>query len=353
MILRRAAIASALAFALATAVAACGQSGATGAAPQAGGVVNVYSARHYDSDKAIYDAFTAKTGIEVRQLQSNADQLLQRLEAEGDATQADLIVTVDAGVLNRLAEANVLQAVDTPALREAVPARMHDAQNRWWAFSKRARVIAYRRDAFTGTNTPPQSMNDLANPRYRGQICARSSTNPYNLSLLAARIERDGEPAALAWARGVRANFARDPQGGDTDQLRAMAAGTCSLSIVNHYYMARLAASADPADQAVAQAIGLVFPADGVHVNVSGGGVGRYAPNRDNAVALLEFLVSPEAQAMFPAGNEELPVRAGVPVTPQLEAIGATNFTEETVPLPALGTRQAEAARVFEQAGWR
>jgi len=351
--IRRAALAlAAAAFAAAT-LAACGQSGSTGAAPQAGGVVNVYSARHYDSDQAIYDAFTAKTGIEVRQLQSNADQLLQRLEAEGDATQADLIITVDAGVLNRLALANAFQPVDTPALREAVPARMHDAENRWWAFAKRARVIAFRSDAFTGANAPPQSMNDLSNPRYRGQICARSSTNPYNLSLLAARIERDGEPAALAWARGVRANFARDPQGGDTDQLKAVAAGTCSIAIVNHYYLARLAASADPADQAVAQAIGLVFPADGTHVNVSGGGVGRYAPNRDNAVALLEFLVSPEAQAMFPTGNEELPIRAGVPLTPQLEAIGAASFTEETVPLPSLGVNQPAAARVFEQAGWR
>lgn len=351
--IRRAALALAASAALAALLAACGQSGSTGAAPAQGGVVNVYSARHYDSDQAIYDAFTAKTGIQVRQLQSNADQLLQRLEAEGDATQADLIITVDGGALNRLAEAGVLQAVDTPALREAVPERMHDAENRWWAFAKRARVIAYRRDAFNAANPPPQSMNDLATPRFRGQVCARSSTNSYNLSLLAARIAREGEPAALAWARAVRANFARDPQGSDTDQLRAVAAGVCQVAIVNHYYLVRLAASADPADQAVGQAVTLSFPTDGVHVNVSGGGVGRYAPNRDNAVALLEFLVSPEAQAMFPSGNEEFPVRAGVALTPELQAVGRENFTEETVPLASLGVNQAAAARVFEQAGWR
>ncbi len=330
-------------------LAACGPAAETSGD---GRVVNVYSARHYDTDQAMWDAFKAKTGIEVRVLQSNADQLLERLRQEGDATQADLVVTVDGGALYRLAEAGVLQPVDTPALREAVPERMHDAENRWWAFSRRARVIAYRKDAVDPATLT--SMNDLTAARFRGQICARSSTNTYNLSMLAARIARDGAPAALAWARGVRANFARDPEGGDIDQIRAVAAGACQVAIVNHYYYVRLAASQDPADQAVAAAVGLIFPdqtAGGTHVNVSGAGLSAHAQHRDEAVALLEFLVSPEAQEMIARDNDEFPVRAGVTLPPQLAAL--ESFTEESVPLAALGQNQTEAAQIFEQAGWR
>lgn len=332
------------------ALAACSPSGPSGDDAR---VVNVYSARHYDSDQQLWDAFTQRTGIEVRVLQSNADQLLERLRQEGDATQADLVITVDGGALHRLAEAGVLASVDTPALREAVPERMHDPEGRWWAFSRRARVIAYRKDAVDPATLT--SMDALAEPRFRGQVCVRSSTNTYNLSMLAARIERSGAATALAWARGVRANFARDPEGGDTDQLRAVAAGTCQVAIVNHYYYVRLAASQDAADQAAAAAIGLAFPTEaggGTHVNVSGAGVSAHAQHRDAAIQLLEFLLSPEAQGLIASGNQELPVRQeGVTLPPELAALGS--FTEETVPLDALGRRQAEAAQIFEQAGWR
>lgn len=336
--------------ALAMALAACSPS--TGGGDSEPRVVNVYSARHYDTDQQLWDLFKERSGIEVRVLQSNADQLLERLRQEGDATQADLVMTVDGGALYRLAQAGVLQPVDTPALREAVPERMHDAENRWWAFSKRARVIVYRKDAVDPATLT--SFNDLTQARFRGQVCARSSTNTYNLSLLAARVARDGAPAALAWARGVRSNFARDPEGGDTDQIRAVAAGTCQVAIVNHYYVVRLMESEDPADQAVAAAIGLVFPDQangGTHVNVSGAGVATHAQHRDEAIALLEFLVSPEAQEMIAASNDEFPVRAGVTLPPALASLGA--FTEESISLDTLGQHQAEAAQLFEQAGWR
>ncbi len=343
--LRRALLALALA-----GLGACTQQDSPDAASEA--VVNVYSGRHYDSDQRIYEAFTAATGIAVRVLPASGDQLLERLRAEGDQTQADLIVTADAGNLYRFAEAGLLQPVESDALRAGVPEAYRDPQNRWWAFAKRARVIVYRKGAIDPASLT--SMDVLASSALRGKVCARSSSNIYNLSMLAARIEREGGDAARAWAQGVRANFARDPQGGDTDQIRAVAEGVCDVAISNHYYLVRMAASADPADRAVAEAVGIVFPDQagaGAHVNISGAGVSAYAQHRDNAQALLEFLVSPEAQAMLGPGNEEFPVRPGIAATPELAALGA--FQEERVPLDALGRRQAEAAALFEEAGWR
>ncbi len=314
--------------------------------------VNVYSARHYDSDQRIYDAFEERSGIEVRVLPAASDQLLERLRVEGDVTEADLIVTADAGNLYRLQQAGLLQAVITPALEAGVPARLHDPQGYWWGFSKRARVIAYRKDAVEPTTIA--SMDDLTDPRFHGQICVRSSSNVYNLSLLAARIERLGAENARAWAQGVRNNFARDPQGGDIDQIRAIAAGECRVAITNHYYYLRLATSEDPADRAVAAEVGLLFPDQagaGAHVNISGAGVSAYAQRKAEAVALLEFLVSDEAQIMLAPLNEEYPIRPEIAATPALAALSA--FKEEDVPLDALGRHQAETAQIFDAVGWR
>lgn len=331
-------------------LAACGQTSGGAAAPT--GHVNVYSSRHYDSDQRIYDAFREKTGVQVRVLAANGDQLLERLRAEGDVTEADLIVTADAGNLYRLQQAELLQAVDTATLERNVPARLHDPHGYWWGFSKRARVIVYNK-----ANVNPatiSSMDDLAAPRFHGQVCARSSSNVYNLSLLSARIERAGADNARAWAQGVKNNFARDPQGGDTEQIKAVAAGECQVAISNHYYLLRLMTSQDPNDQAVAAKVGLVFPDQngaGTHVNISGAGVSAYAQRRAEAVQLLEFLVSDEAQRMLAPLNEEYPIRPGIEPTPALAALGT--FKEEDVPLEALGRHQAEAARIFEEVGWR
>ena len=316
------------------------------------GHVNVYSSRHYETDQLIYAAFKQATGIDVRVLPAPGDQLLERLRAEGDQTEADLIVTADAGNLFRLKDAGLLQPVITPALEADVPARLHDREGYWWAFAKRARIIIYRKGVIDPATIT--SMDDLATARFRGQVCVRSSSNVYNLSLLAARIERQGADAARAWARGVRANFARDPQGGDIEQIKAVAAGACQVAIANHYYFLRLQNSEDPAERAAAEAVGMIFPDQagaGAHINISGAGVSAYAQRRDNAVRLLEFLVSDEAQRLLVPLNVEFPIRADIPPTAALAEIG--RFKEEDIPLDALGRHQGEAAQIFEEVGWR
>ncbi|MBC7767598.1 MAG: extracellular solute-binding protein [Phycisphaerales bacterium] len=315
-------------------------------------MVNVYSARHYDSDRALYAAFEQATGIAVRVLPANAEQLLERLRAEGEATEADLVVAADAGNLWRIKEAGLLQNVTTPALEAGVPARLRDGDGAYWGFTKRARVIVYRKDAVQ----PAQVANydDLANPRFRGQIVMRSSTNTYQLSTLASRIERLGAENARAWAAGVRANFVRDPQGSDTDQIKAVAAGEAQATLVNHYYHFRLMRSEDPADREVAAKTGIVFPDQagaGTHINISGAGVTAHAKRRDRAVQLLEYLVSDEAQTLLAPMNVEFPIRPAIAPAPDLAALGA--FKEEDIALGVLGRHQAEAARIFEEVGWR
>jgi iron(III) transport system substrate-binding protein len=258
--------------------------------------VNVYSARHYDADRTLYSAFEEATGVAVRVLPANAEQLLERLRAEGDATEADLVVAADAGNLWRMQDAGLLRAATSTALEQGVPARLRDPQGYWWGFTKRARVIIYRKDVLTPGDVA--SMDDLTKTRFRGQIVARSSTNTYNLSMLAARIERLGADNARAWAAGVRANFARDPQGSDTDQIKAVAAGEAQATIVNHYYYLRLTKSDDPAEREAAARVGLVFPDQagaGTHINISGAGVAAHAKRPERALQLLEYLVSDDA----------------------------------------------------------
>ncbi|MGE0044164.1 MAG: extracellular solute-binding protein [Hyphomonadaceae bacterium] len=337
-----------MAGASAAALAACTQQREAGA----GGHVNVYSARHYDADRAIYNRFTELTGIEVRVLPANGDQLIERLRQEGDQTEADLIVTVDGGNLWRLTEAGLLQPSTSPTLEAAVPERFSDPQQRWWAFSKRIRVMMYRREIVDPATL--SSMDDLAAARFRDEVVARSSTNTYNLSMLAARIERAGRENALAWARGVRENFARDPQGGDIEQIRAVAAGQAELTISNHYYYLRLQNSEDPADRAVAEQVGVFLPdqqGPGVHVNISGAGVCAYARRPEAAQRLLDYLVHDDAQRTIQELNWEFPIRPDAALLPQLSALG--RFHEEQIPFDALGRRQSEAARVYEEAGWR
>lgn len=314
--------------------------------------VNVYSARHYDADRELYRAFEEATGVAVRVLPANAEQLLERLRAEAEATEADLVVAADAGNLWRLKNAGLLQNVTTSALEQGVPARLRDPDGAYWGFTRRARVIIYRKDAVRPDEVG--SLDDLARPRFRGQIVARSSTNIYQLSTLASRIERLGAENAQAWAAGVRANFARDPQGSDTDQIKAVAAGEAQATLCNHYYYVRLTRSDDPADRQIAERVGLVFPdqaGSGTHVNISGAGVASHSKRRDRAVQLLEYLVSDEAQRLLAPLNDEFPIRADIPPSPALAALGT--FREEDIPLDAMGRHQAEAARIFEQVGWR
>lgn len=330
----------------ALALAACNQAG--------GGdnYVNVYTARHYDADRQLYAAFEEATGVAVRALTGNAEQLLERIRAEGDATEADLFISADAGNLWRVKEAALLQNVTTPALEQGVPANLRDPDGAFWGFTKRARVIVYRKDAVQPDQVA--SYDDLANPRFHGQIVMRSSSNTYQLSTLASRIERLGADNAKRWAAGVRANFKRDPDGSDTDQIKAVAAGEAQATLVNHYYLVRLMKSEEAADREAASKVGLVFPDQagaGAHVNISGAGVTLHAKRRDRAVQFLEFLVSDQAQTLIAPLNTEYPIRPSIAPAPELAALGA--FKEESIPLDALGRHQAEAARIFEEVGWR
>ncbi|MEQ1618942.1 MAG: extracellular solute-binding protein [Terricaulis sp.] len=317
-----------------------------------GAYVNVYSARHYDSDRRLYEAFEQATAIAVRVLPANAEQLLERLRAEGDATEADLIVAADAGNLWRLQNAGLLQPSNSTALEAGVPAHLREPQGYWWGFSKRARVIAYRKGAVREQEVA--TMDDLVRPRFRGKLAVRSSANTYNLSMLASRIERLGADNARAWAAGVRANLAHDPQGGDSDQIKAVAAGEAQAAIVNHYYLLRMMQSEDPAERDAAEKVALKFPDQagaGAHVNISGAGIAAHTKRREKAMQLMEYLVSDEAQTLLAPLNSEFPIRTSIQPAAALAALGP--FKEEEIPLEALGRRQAEAAAIFEQVGWR
>jgi len=348
-----------LAFAAAAVLglAACGREDAqapSGQAEQVGGVLNLYTARHYDADRQLYDGFARRTGVDVRTIDGNAALLVERMRAEGAASPADVVLMADAGALWRAQEAGLLQPVQSAVLDGAVPENLRDPERRWFGFARRARVLVYDRAALPPVGQAGYA--DLADPRHRGRVCVRSSDNIYNLSTMAALIERWGRERALQWARGVVANMARPPQGGDIDQIRAVAAGECDLALANSYYWIRLARSDDPADRAVAERTVMVFPeqargAPGTLVNVSGGGVARHAPNRANAVAFLEYLASPEAQAILAEANNEFPAVEGVPVPEGLRPYA--DFRADTLPVAVYGRRQAEAQAVFDEAGWR
>jgi iron(III) transport system substrate-binding protein len=311
--------------------------------------INVYSARHYDTDFALYDTFTEQTGIEVNLIEGGSDALIERILSEGELSPADLLITVDGGRLWRAAEAGIFQPVTSDVLEERISDNLRDPGNFWFGLSKRARVIVYNR---TEGLPAPARYEDLVDKVYRGRVCMRSSSNIYNLSLLASMIESAGVDAAEGWAEGVVANFARTPQGNDTAQLKAVASGECGVTIANTYYLGRLMGSDDPADQAVVEALGVVFPNQddrGAHVNISGAGVTRYAPNREAAILFLEYLTGDYAQRLFAEGNNEYPITGET--TGPIAGLGT--FREEAVNASLFGKRQAEAVRVFDRAGWR
>ena len=314
--------------------------------------VNVYSARHYDSDVELFQRFTEETGIEVRVLEGDSDQLVERIRREGIASPADVLITVDAGRLWRADEAGILGAVDSEILNTRIPANLRHPDGHWFGFSQRLRVIFYSKERFDPSRI--ERYEDLASPGFEGQLCIRSSNNIYNQSLLAGLIETVGEDAAREWAEGVVANLARPPQGGDTDQIRGVAAGECDIAVGNHYYHVRLEQSTDPADQAVADAVGIIFPNQGdrgVHVNIGGAALVETAPNRENAIRLLEYLASDTAQNIFSGGNFEYPAVASVPGS---AAVGQLdNLVLDQTNVAVLGTNNPRAVRLFDQAGWR
>ena len=323
---------------------------AFGVAAEADQAVNVYSARHYDTDLALYDRFTEQTGIAVNLIEGNSDGLIERIRNEGEFSPADMLITVDAGRLWRAQRQGVFQAIDSAVLNERVPAHLRDPDGHWFGLSKRVRAIVYNRAA--GLPDGISRYEDLADERLRGKVCMRSSGNIYNLSLLGSLIEHRGEAAAEAWAKGVVANFHRQPQGNDTAQLRAVAAGECGASVANTYYIGRLLGAAAEDERAVAAQVGVLFPNQqgrGAHVNVSGAGVTAHAPNRANAIRFLEYLTSDFAQRLFAEGNNEYPVIGAA--TGPIAALG--NFKEDALNAAVLGANQALAVRVFDRAGWR
>lgn len=317
----------------------------------ANGEVNLYSSRHYDTDERLYSDFTEMTGITVNRIEGKADELLARMQAEGANSPADILMTVDTSRLQRAKDMGLLQSIDSDVLETRVPGYLQDADNQWFGFSQRARIIFY--DTADVTN-PPRDYVSLADPAYKGMVCHRSSSNVYSQTLLAAVIENHGEEAARDWAQGVVDNFARAPQGGDTDQLRGLVSGECDISISNTYYFARaLRRPVDGLDEAAMDNIGWVFPAqgaEGAHMNLSGGGVAANAPNRDNAIAFLEYLASDQAQQYFSAGNDEYPAVSGVGLSPSVAALGF--FKPDDVNLSAVAGNVAAAQKIFNEVGW-
>ncbi len=314
-------------------------------------VLNLYTARHYQTDEALYANFTKATGIKINRLEGKEDELVERIRNEGTASPADILITVDAARLEVADSLGLFQPIGSKLLDERIPAALRTAT--WAAFSTRARVIVYNKTAVTAAQV--QTYADLATPALKGQVCMRSGAHPYNLSLGAAIIAHEGEAKAEAWARGLVANFARGPKGGDTDQIKSVAAGECGVTISNTYYLARMMRSTKAEDQQAMNAVAIVWPNQstwGTHVNISGAGVLKHAPHREAAVKFMEYLASDEAQAYFANGNNEWPVVKGsVSANPTLVAMGP--FKPDTLPIGELAKNTVLAQKVFDRAGWK
>ncbi|HSJ23618.1 MAG TPA: Fe(3+) ABC transporter substrate-binding protein [Longimicrobiales bacterium] len=342
--------------AAAAALAGCGDERAgDGAAAEAGGgsgVVNVYSHRHYDIDQQLFARFTEETGIRVNVVSGSADELITRLQTEGASSPADLLITVDAGRLHRAKERGLLQPVESAELSANIPEGLRDPEGYWYGLTVRARVLVYARDRVDPSQV--STYEALATPAWRGRVLVRSSENVYNQSLMASMVEHAGEDAALEWARGIARNLARSPSGGDTDQVKAVAAGVGDVAISNTYYVAKLASSQDAEEQRVYRQVGVIFPNQqdrGTHINVSGAGVTAHAPNRENAIRLMEFLVSEEAQRLYAEGNQEYPVRPGVPMSEVLASWG--EYRGEEINMARLGELNTQAVMLLDRSGWR
>ena len=334
-------------------LASCTLAGCSGQSDKSGEqVVNLYTARHYDSDLALYEQFTQETGIKVNRIEGKPDELVARMKAEGTNSPADLFITADAGALWRAQEAGLFQPVTSEALTARIPANLREPEGQWYGFTTRARVVAY-----DPAKVKPEEVDDyadLAGPRFKGKICVRSSDSVYNLSLVGALIEAWGADKAGAWAKGIVTNMARAPEGGDRDQIRAVAAGVCEIAITNSYYFIRMAAGEDPADRAITQKVRLAFPdldGKGTHVNISGGGVARHAPNKANAIKLLEFFASAKTQSHISANNNEYPASPDVPVPAPVDAYAG--FAAHPMSVAAFARRQPEAQSIMSAAGWR
>ncbi len=322
-------------------------------------VINLYSARHYPTDEALYSDFTKATGIKINRVDSDDAGIIARLKAEGAASPADVILLVDASRLWKGEVDGMFLPVKSKTLETAVPAQLRakaiDDGTAWFGLSTRARVVVF--DKLKVKREDVDTYEELADPKNKGKLCIRSGSHPYNLSLFGAMTEHLGPAATEAWLKGMVDNMARAPKGGDTDQIKAVASGECGIAVTNTYYLARLMRSTNPADKAVAERVGVVFPNQqswGTHVNVAGGAVARYSKHPTNAVKFLEYLVSPEAQNHFANGNNEWPVVKGLKLdNPALKAMTGGNFKSELVPISAVGMNQIKVQQMLDRVGFK
>ena len=311
------------------------------------GQVNIYSSRHYNTDDQLYDGFTEKTGININLIEGKDDELIERIKSEGANSPADILITVDAGRLWRAAQAGIFAPVESEVLEEKIPDNLQDPNNLWFGYSKRARVIIYNKDRVDPSQL--STYEDLADPKWKGKFIVRSSSNIYNQSLVAGMIEEEGEEATAEWIEGLVANFARPPQGNDTSQIEDVAAGVADLTLANTYYLARYEDNPE-----VFEKVGIFYPNQegrGTHVNISGAGLLQNAPNKENAIAFLEYLASPEAQEFFALGNNEYPVVEGTPVNPIVKGFG--DFKDDTTNVSSYGKNNAAAVKIMDLSGWK
>lgn len=314
-------------------------------------VLNLYSARHYQTDEALYSNFTKQTGIRINRIEGKEDELLERIRNEGANSPADILLTVDAARLAKADDMGLFAPIVSKTLESRIPAHLRTPN--WISFSVRGRVIVYNKLMLNADDL--SSYDDLANPRLKGKVCSRSGSHPYNLSLMSSIIAHEGEAKAEEWARGVVANFARAPKGGDTDQIRAVAAGECGVALSNTYYVARMMRSEKHEDRKAMEKVGVVWPnqkSTGTHINVSGAGILKTAPHKEAALRFMEYLSSDEAQRYFADGNNEWPAVEKVKVdNPALDTLG--KFKPDTIPVKSLAANQAKAQMIFDRVGYR
>jgi iron(III) transport system substrate-binding protein len=315
--------------------------------------LNIYSSRHYKTDEALYEGFTKQTGIKVNRIEAGEDALIERVRNEGARSPGDVLITVDAGRLWRAEQLGLFQPVKSALLDARVPQNLREPGGQWYGFSTRARVIAYNKARVKPGEI--ESYEQLADAKWKGRVCMRSSTNIFNLSLMGALVDHLGEAKAEAWAKGVRENLAQEPKGGDTDQLKAVAAGQCDVTLSNQYYYARLVRSDKADEKEVAAKLAIVMPNQktwGTHVNISGAGVLKHAPHRDAAIKFLEYLASDDAQRYFADGNNEWPVVAKVKVdNPVLGSIG--DFKRDLLNVAVLGRNQPASQKIYDRVAWK
>lgn len=323
-------------------------------------VLNIYSARHYPSDEALYSGFTKASGIKINRVDADDAGIVSRLKAEGAASPADVILLVDAARLWRGEAEGLFQPVKSNVLDEAIPPQLRgkpaaDGASAWYGFSTRARIVVY--DKIKVKKEDVDTYEELGDPKNKGKLCIRSGSHPYNLSLFGAVLEHLGEQKTEAWLKGMVDNMARSPKGGDTDQIKAVASGECGIAVTNSYYLARLMRSTKAEDQAVVERIGVIFPNQGTwgsHVNIAGGAVARHAKNQANAVKFLEYLASPQAQEHFANGNNEWPAAKGVKLSnPALQAMGGGSFKSETIPISVVGMNSVKVQQMLDRVGFR